>query len=233
MLPHKIAKVCTVHIVLRLLGAIVPVPGWYLRGWCSSDFHIQCYFLQQCGSSCLLLLLLCYTLKCKILFSVLTQSPLFFFVCDIIIPRKALNLKKPSPPLHTPQSDIFHEKYGCSLNLIRLCRISGPESLAPVEILFLNWGNRAHFSLSSCSLLTVIKRLSRGREGRKRNLASLLCVRQSHKCRGIWQNGERNKREGGGGEAKWANMLVRKKWCFTGRKEGWNEEKLWWQEAGV
>lgn len=78
MLPHKIPKVCTVHIILRRLGAIVPVPGWYLQGWCSSDFHrYNAFFLHQCDSSFLLLQRLCYILKCKIVFSRLLVTPLY------------------------------------------------------------------------------------------------------------------------------------------------------------
>lgn len=143
--------------------------------------------------------------------AVIMQSPLFFSDCDTISSRNDLNLKN-----FFPQSNIFHEKCGCSLNLIRLCSILRPQSLAPVEILFLNWGNLAHFSLSSCSLLTVIKRLSRGRECRKRDLASSLCVQRSHKCGGIWQNREWNKLGGG---ASGGNMPVREKWCFAKRRE--------------
>lgn len=158
------------------------------------------------------------------------QSPLFFSDCDTISSRNDLNLKN-----FFPQSNIFHEKCGCSLNLIRLCSILRPQSLAPVEILFLNWGNLAHFSLSSCSLLTVIKRLSRGRECRKRDLASSLCVRRSHKCGGIWQNRERNKLGGEqvGAICLWGrnDVLLREgKWrestMFSERKQVYERKEL-------
>lgn len=109
-----------------------------------------------------------------------------------------------------PQSDILYEKCGCSLNLIRLCSILRPQTLAVVEILFLIWGNLTHFSLSSCSLLTVIKRLSLGRECQKRDLASSLCVCV---CVEGFDRMESKTSEGG------SNMPVREISCFAKRRK--------------
>lgn len=63
MLPHKITKVCTAHIVLRLLGPLPLFQSDTLRMEQLRFPQVQCYSLQLRDSSLLLLTFLCYILK--------------------------------------------------------------------------------------------------------------------------------------------------------------------------
>lgn len=89
------------------------------------------------------------------------QSTLFATVHQQqFIPTNYLQL----PKTELFPADVLNKKCSFSLwpkgslNYITTMHYLRPKSLAPEEILFLKLGNLARFSLSSCSLLTVIKR---------------------------------------------------------------------------
>lgn len=89
------------------------------------------------------------------------QSTLFVIVLwQQFIPRNYLKL----PKTELFPADVLNKKCSFSLwpkgslNYITTMHYLKSKSVAPEEILFLKLGNHARSSLSSCSLLTVIKR---------------------------------------------------------------------------